>query len=359
MSQLIEEQQAVDLEKANQFAGQLVADLAANYSGVMALIGQELGLYKAMRGAGPLTSLQLAQKTQLFERYVREWLNSQAAGGYIVYSPENKSYELPEEHALVLVDQDSPFLLAPAYYVVHSLWKDQERLQQAFRTGEGIGWHEHHPHLYYGIEVGYRTGYLANLNQTWIPSLEGVEEKLRKGGRVADIGCGHGASTLIMAEKFPHSIFYGFDYHQESILVAEQRAEEKGLSNAFFQVADAEGYGAGNFDLICFFDCLHDFGNPLEALRYAKTKLAKGGSLLLVEPNAGNKPEDNFHPIGRLYYSASTALCVPHAQSENGGFTLGAQAGPAATEKVVKEAGFSQFRIAHQNLINIIYEVKA
>jgi len=358
MSILAEEKKAIDLEKVDQFVGQFIVDLSANYSGVMTLLGQELGLYEAMRGEGPLTPSQLARKTNTYERYIREWLNNQAAGGYVIYDPENQTYELPEEHALVLTEKDSPYLMAPAYFVVNSLWKDKDKLLEAFKSGGGIGWHEHHHDLFYGVETIYRTGYLANLNKVWIPSLEGMEEKLRNGGRVADIGCGHGASTILMAEKFPHSEFYGFDYHQESIDVARHRAEEKGLTNVFFEKADAEGYERGNFDMICFFDCLHDFGNPLKALRYARTRLASEGSLLIVEPNAGDKTEDNFNPVGRMFYAASTALCVPHAHSEEGDYLLGAQAGPAAVEKIVKDAGYSHFRIAQQNPINLIFEVK-
>ena len=358
MQVLSEEKKVVDLKKAERFLGQFILDLSANYSGVMTLLGQELGLYQAMRGAGALTPAQLATKTNTFERYTQEWLNNQAAGGYIIYDPQLKTYELPEEHALVLIEKDSPFLLGPAYYVVNSLWKDKEKLSKAFTSGSGIGWHEHHHDLFHGVETVYRTGYLANLNNVWIPSLKGMKEKLDNGGRVADVGCGHGASTILMAEAFPNSEFYGFDYHIESIAIARKRAEEKGLTNLFFIQADAEGYGQGNFDMICFFDCLHDLGNPLKALSYARTKLAHEGSLLFVEPNAGDNPEDNFNPIGRMFYAASTALCVPHSHSEDGDYCLGAQAGPAAVEKIVKEAGYSRFRIAQQNHINLIFEVK-
>jgi SAM-dependent methyltransferase len=311
-----------------------------------------------MHGAGPLTPDSLADKTGTYNRYIREWLNNQAAGGYVVYDPENETYELPEEHALVLTEPDSPYLMGPAYYVVNSMWKDKDKLAHAFKTGSGIGWHEHHHHLYHGVEAIYRTGYLANLNTVWIPSLDGMEEKLTTGGRVADIGCGHGASTILMAEKFPNSQFYGFDYHQESIDVAHKRANEKGLRNVYFERVDAEGYKDKDFDMICFFDCLHDLGNPLKALRYALTKLAPDGSLLFVEPNAGDKVEDNFNPIGRMFYAASTALCVPHSHSEDGDYCLGAQAGPAAIEKIVKQAGCTHFKIAHKTLVNLVFEAK-
>jgi ubiquinone/menaquinone biosynthesis C-methylase UbiE len=358
MSVLAEEKKALDLQKVEQFAGQFILDLSANYSGVMTLLGLELGLYEAMRGAGPLTPAQLAEKTNTFERYIQEWLNNQAAGGYVLYDPQHKTYALPEEHALVLTEPDSPYLLGPAYFVVNSLWKDKDKIAEVFESGNGLGWHEHHHHLFHGVEAIYRTGYLANLNTVWIPSLTGMQEKLQNGGRVADIGCGHGASTILMAQKFPNSEFYGFDYHQASIDVARQRAEEIGLTNVFFKKVDAEAYEQGNFDMICFFDCLHDLGNPGKALSYARTKLAPSGSLLIVEPNASDKTEDNFNPIGRMFYAASTALCVPHAHSEKGQYSLGAQAGPAAIRKIVEEAGYSVFKIVQQTLVNLIYEAK-
>ncbi len=358
MSDLVKEKNAVDLNKVEQFAGQFTLDLAANYSGVMTLLGQELGLYEAMRKSGPLSSVQLSIITNTHERYIREWLNNQAAGGYVIYNPEEKTYALPEEHALILIDKDSPYLMGPAYFVVDSLWKGKEKLAEAFKSGSGIGWHEHHHNLFHGVEEVYRTGYLANLVKVWIPALDGMKTKLEQGGRVADIGCGHGASTILMAEAFPNSEFYGFDYHQDSIEVANQRVRQKGLTNVFFIKIDAEGYTQGNFDLMCFFDCLHDLGNPLKALRYAQTKLAKNGSLLILEPNASDKTEDNFNPIGRMFYAASTALCLPHAHSEEGDYHLGAQAGPAAVEKIVKSAGYSYFNIVQQSLINLVFEVK-
>lgn len=324
----------------------------------MVLLGQELGLYKAMQGYGPITPTQLAQKTKTFERYILEWLNNQAAGGYITYHPEDQTYELPDEHALVLAQPDSPFSMAPAYYVVSSFWEDKTKLINAFLSGEGIGWHEHHNHLFFGVESIYKAGYLANLNDVWIPSLDGVEQKLKKGGRVADIGCGHGASTILMAEKYPQSEFYGFDYHFESIEVARQRAEAKGLKNVFFKQENATGYEPGNFDLICFFDCFHDLGHPLEAINYAREKLAHAGSLLIVEPNASDNTEDNFNPVGRMYYAASSALCVPHSHSETGDFCLRAQVGPGKIKQIVHKSGFASFNITQRNPFNMVIEVK-
>ncbi len=235
MSVLTEEKHTLDLQKVEQFAGQVILDLSANYSGVMNFLGQELGLYEAMRGAGPLSPIQLAERTKTHERYVREWLNNQAAGGYVIYDPKTKTYDLPEEHAMVLIEKDSPVLLGPAYFVVNSLWKDKDKLADAFKSGSGIGWHEHHHHLFHGVEVIYRTGYLANLNTTWIPSLDGMQEKLDNGGRVADIGCGHGASTVLMAERFPNSEFYGFDYHHESINLLNNVQQKKDLLMFFLE----------------------------------------------------------------------------------------------------------------------------
>lgn len=349
---------APDMEKLEHFAHSFVSDLSASFSGVMALVGHELGLYKALQAYGPLTSRELAESTNCFERYVREWLNNQTAGGYVLYNPEKETFELPLEHAMVLVQQDSPVFMAANYYVVDSIWQDREKLTHAFRSGEGIGWHEHHHNLFHGVEAMFKSGYQANLTNVWIPALDGLEEKLISGGRIADIGCGHGASAILMAEKYPNTMVYGYDYHKGSIDVAKQRAEEKGLTNIIFTAVGAEGYAEDNFDLICFFDCFHDLGNPLEAVRFARTKLNKQGSLMVVEPFANDKLEDNINPISRMFYAGSTALCVPHSHSEDGDFCLGAQAGPSVVEEITRQAGYSKFRIAEENPVNLIYEVK-
>lgn len=347
-----------DHVKVEQFAGQVISDLSANMSGAMSIIGHELGLYKAMAGAGPLTAAELAEKTQTFMRYVQEWLNNQAAGGYLVYNPDEKTYELPAEHAIILAAEDSPGFMTAGFYIVSSLWQDKDLLVQAFKTGEGLGWHEHHHNLFFGTEAFFRSGYKANLLNTWIPSLPGVVEKLEKGGRVADIGCGHGASTLMMAERFPNSVFYGFDYHPGSVQVATQRAAEAGLTNVVFEVAAADNFSTGNFDLVCFMDAFHDFGNPFRAVEHAKTKLATDGSLLIVEPASSDKVEENFNVVGRMFYAASTAFCVPHSHSQDGDYCLGAQAGPGAVEDILKQAGYSQFRIVQKSPVNLVYEAK-
>ncbi|WP_285655811.1 class I SAM-dependent methyltransferase [Allomuricauda sp. NBRC 101325] len=349
---------AFDLERIQAFSGQVVNDLSAGMSGVLVQIGEELGLYRAMRKLGPTNAKILAEETGTFERYVQEWLNNQAAGGYITYNVELQTYHLPEEHALVLADGNSPFFMAPGFQVVSSLWYDKDKIVKDFKEGKGIGWHQHHHNLFFGTEAFFRSGYRANLVSEWIPDLEGIEDKLIKGGKVADIGCGHGASTILMATKYPNSTFYGFDYHAESIETAKLRAKEVGLSNIVFKVASAMDFKDFGFDLICYMDAFHDFGNPLEALQYAKNKLNENGSIMLVEPASFDELEKNFNPIGRMFYAASTTLCVPHAHSQDGGYCLGAQAGPERVRRIVEEAGYNAFKIAQRTPVNLIYEIR-
>lgn len=348
----------LDLEKVQTFAGQVINDLSAGMSGVLVQIGEELGLYRAMKNLGPTNAEQLSKKTGTFERYVQEWLNNQAAGGYVTYDPGQKTYCLPEEHALILADGNSPFFMAPGFQVVSSLWYDKDKIIEDFKVGKGIGWHQHHHNLFFGTEAFFRSGYRANLVNEWIPSLDGIEAKLIEGGKVADIGCGHGASTILMATKYPNSTFYGFDYHQESIETATERAREAGITNAFFEVASAEDFNGNQFDLICYMDAFHDFGNPLKAIQHAKSKLNDGGSIMLVEPASFDEPEKNFNPIGRMFYAASTTLCVPHSHSQDGGYCLGAQAGPERVRHIVEDAGFTRFKIAQRTPVNLIFEIK-
>lgn len=354
----VQEFPKIDEQKLQNFAGQVLLDMSASSSVVMTLIGHELGLFKAMVNESSVTAATLAQKTGTFERYVQEWLNCQAAGGYIKYDAATKTYSLPFEHALVLAVEDSPVFMAAGPSVTGAIWLDKDKIMEAFKTGKGIGWHEHHHSLFFGVESFFRVGYRAHLVNEWIPSLTGINEKLEKGGRAADIGCGHGASTIIMAQRFPNSKFYGFDYHRESIDVAKQRAKDAGLTNVTFEVASADDFKEGNFDLICYMDSFHDMGNPLQAIRYAHQKLAEGGSLMLVEPASFDNLEENFNPIGRLYYAGSTALCVPHSHSQEGDYCLGAQAGPAKVEEIAKEAGYKHFRIAQRTPVNLILEVR-
>lgn len=350
---------AIDAAKLDGFSGQVVGDLAAAFSGVMVNIGHKLGLYRAMAGAGPVTSAALAARTGLNERYVREWLNNQAAGGYVGYDAAEKTYLLPDEHALVLAECESAAYMAQAFDAASSIWKSMDRTVAAFRNGDGIGWHEHDAGVFCGIESFFRPGYRANLTSKWIPALDGVEKKLRIGANVADVGCGHGASTIVMAEAYPNSTFYGFDYHTASIETARQRARDIGMGHRVaFEVTDAQGYSPVGYDLICFMDCLHDLGDPVAAARHAREALAPDGTVLLVEPFAADAVEDNLNPVGRLYYALSTTLCTPNALSQNGGDALGAQAGEARLTEVMREAGFGSVRRVAETAFNIVLEVR-
>lgn len=358
MKTLNENATAVDFQKVEAIAGQVVSDLSAGMSGVLIQIGHELGLYKAMVGQGPLSAKQLAKRTNTFERYVQEWLNNQAAGGYVNYDPNEKTYELTQEQAIVLAIEDSPAFMTAGFYLVSSLWYDKDKIVQDFKEGKGIGWHEHHHNLFFGTEAFFKPGYKTNLVNEWIPALDGIDAKLQQGGKGADIGCGHGASTIIMAEKYPNSEFYGFDYHAGSIEVARERARAAGLNNVHFEVAAADNFQGDNFDLICYMDAFHDMGNPYKAIAYARKKLAQNGSVMIVEPASSDKVEENFNPIGRMFYAASTTVCVPNSHSQEGGYCLGAQAGPAKVEAIIREAGFSRFKVALQSPVNLIFEVK-
>ncbi len=350
---------AIDAAKLDRFSGQVVGDLAAAFSGVMVNLGHRLGLYRAMAGAGPMTSAALAARAGLSERYVREWLNNQAAGGYVAYDAVAKTYLLPDEHALVLAERESAVFMAPAFDAASSIWRAVDRTAEAFRNGDGIGWHEHDGGVFCGIESFFRPGYRANLTSTWIPALDGVEKKLRVGASVADVGCGHGASTIVMAEAFPNSAFYGFDYHAASIETARRRARDTGMGHRVaFEVADARGYAGAGYDLICFMDCLHDLGDPVGAARHARAALAPDGTVLLVEPFAGDAVEDNLNPVGRLYYALSTTLCTPNAVSQNGRDALGAQVGEARLTEVMRAAGFGHVRRIAETAFNIVLEVR-
>ena len=336
-------------------------ELSAAYGGVMASIGHKLGLYKAMAGAGPLTAEEVAERSGCAERYVREWLNAQVAGRYIDYDSATRRYLLTDEQAAILADEASPYFLPNALQVVASLWADEEKAVHAFRTGEGIAWGDHDPRLHCGSAAFFRNGYAAHLVASWLPALDGVVERLEAGARVADIGCGFGDSTLLMAAAFPQSRFFGFDTHAESIAVARRNAESRGLADrATFAPRDALVAGKdGPFDLICFFDCLHDMGRPLDAARAARAALKPDGTLLLVEPFANDRVEDNINSVGRIYYSASTTLCCAHAISEKGTHVLGAQAGRGQLIALLEEAGFAKVRVATETPFNLIIEARA
>lgn len=349
----------IDEAKLDQVVTKMVGDLAAGYGGVMVALGDKLGLYKAMAGAGPLSSEELAKRSGCAERYVREWLNSQAAGGYVTYHSRSATYELTPEQAFVLADENSPVHMPPAWQVVASMWADEPKSREAIRTGKGVAWGDHDERLYCGVAAFYRNAYRGSLVQQWLPSLDGVVDKLERGATVADVGCGFGHSTMLMAQAFPKSRFFGFDYHQESVDAARNEAEKLGLADRVsFERADAKAYSGRSYDLICFFDCLHDMGRPVDAVLHAKKVLAKDGTVMLIEPNAGDRVEDNLNPVGRLYYSASTTMCCAHAISEQGTHVLGAQAGRARLSEIFKTAGFSYFRQAMKTPFNIVLEAR-
>jgi SAM-dependent methyltransferase len=349
----------VNEQRLNEFVSKAVNDLAAGYGGVMVGLGHKLGLYRAMAGAGPLNSQEVASRSGCAERYVREWLNSQAAGGYVLYHGASATYELTPEQAMVLANEDSPVFLPPAWEVPVSMWIDEDKALEAFRSGQGIPWDRHDHRLFSGSAAFYRNGYRTNLVSEWLPALEGVEEKLRSGARVADVGCGHGHSTITMAEAFPKSRFWGFEYHRDSIDAAQSNAQKSGIAERVtFSVATAKSYPAVGYDLICFFDCLHDMGDPVGVAKYARNALADDGSILLVEPFANGRVEDNLNPVGRIYYAASTTICCAHSLSEEVGAALGAQAGEARLADVFRKAGFRNFRRARATPFNLVLEVK-
>jgi 2-polyprenyl-3-methyl-5-hydroxy-6-metoxy-1,4-benzoquinol methylase len=349
----------IDQHKLDALAGRLLGDLSAGYGGVMASLGDKLGLYRAMAGSGPLSSHEVARRSGCSERYVREWLNSQVAGGYIAYHPSSATYELTPEQAAILADDTSPVFLPHAWQVVASMWADEAKTLHAFRTGEGVSWGEHSEGLYCGVAAFYRNCYTASLVSEWLPTLTGVTAKLEKGAKVADVGCGHGHSTVLMAKAYPESRFWGFDVHEESITIARRVAREAGVEKRVtFEVARADDFARHGYDLICFFDCLHDMGRPIAAARHARSAMAEDGTIMLIEPCAGDRVEDNINPVGRLYYAASTTLCCAHAISENGTHVLGAQAGPSRLEAVLRSAGLGTVRQAARTPFNLIIEAR-
>ena len=349
-----------DQSKLDAFSLRAMGDLTAGYTGIMVSIGHKLGLYRAMTGAGPLSAREVARRADCAgERYVREWLNAQAAGGYLQYHAVSDTYELSPEHALVLSDEESPYFLPHAWNVPAALWFDEPKALTAFRTGRGVAWGEHDERLSCGVAAFYRNGYRAFLVPHWLPALEGVVGQLEAGIQVADIGCGHGHSTLLMADAFPNSRFYGFDTHQGSIDEARRNAASAGLTErAAFGVAGAADVPDQKYGLVCFFDTLHDLGDPVAAARRCAEVLAPGGTVLLVEPFAHDRLADNLNPVAQLYYTGSTLICCAHAISEGGAMVLGAQAGEARLAEVFRKAGFSHFRRAFETPFNLIFEVR-
>jgi SAM-dependent methyltransferase len=350
---------AIDQAKLEAFAMRAVGDLAAGYTGVMVSLGSKLGLYKALAGAGPSSAKEVAARAGCAERYVREWLNAQAAGGYIGYHAVSDTYELSPEQAMVLADEDSPTYIPPAWNIPAAMWSDEPRALEAFRTGRGVAWGEHDSRMACGVAAFYRNGYRASLVSQWLPALDGVVEQLEAGIAVADVGCGHGHSTLLMAEAFPNSRFFGFDTHAASIDAAKRNAAAAGLAQRVeFSLSRAVNYADQGYGLICFFDTLHDLGDPEAAARYAAQVLAPGGTVLLVEPFANDRVEDNLSPVGQLYYAGSSLICCAHAISEGGRLVLGAQAGEARLAEVFRKAGFTHFRRAAETPFNLIFEVR-
>ena len=348
---------ALNEDKLHAFLGRALVDLGGAVNAVLMSIGDELGLYRAL-AAGARTPTELARDTGTAERYIREWLNCQAAGGYVDYDAATGRYSLGPEQALCLANPNGPVDLPGASLLIQDLFHVRERAVGNFRTGKGMEWGEHHPCLFHGTERFFRAGYNANLLGSWIPALEGVETKLKRGAKVADVGCGRGASTILMGKAFPKSEFVGFDYHGPSIETARERAREAGVANARFEVAEATGYAESEFDFIAFFDCLHDMADPAGAARHARNALKRDGTCMLVEPFAADEVAGNLNPVGRLYYGASSLVCVPVSLARNGP-ALGAQAGERRLREImVDQAGFSAMRRATETPFNIVLEAR-
>lgn len=349
---------AVDMDKLNNFMGRFVGDLGAAVHAGMVVIGEKLGLYKALAEKA-MTSHELAEKTDTDERYVREWLASQAAGGYITYNEKEDKFSLSEEQAFALANENSPAYLPGAFELALGSLAAVPRIAESFRTGAGMGWHEHDDGVFHGCEKFFRPGYAANLVTSWIPALQDVKAKLEAGARVADVGCGKGASTILMAKSFPKSKFYGFDYHDKSIESARETAEKEGLGDRVtFGVSKAKEFPGSDYDFVAVFDCLHDMGDPVGAAKHVRDSLRKDGTWMIVEPFANDELKDNLNPVGRVYYSFSTLLCTPCSRSQEVGLCLGAQSGEKRMREVVNAAGFSRFRRATETPFNIVYEAR-
>jgi 2-polyprenyl-3-methyl-5-hydroxy-6-metoxy-1,4-benzoquinol methylase len=349
----------IDEAKLEQFMERFVGDLGACATAPMVLIGDKLGLYRALADGEPVTPAQLAEKTGCRERYLREWLCQQAASGYVEYEPAGGAFRLPPEQALALAEPDSPAFIPGAFQLLAAMIKDEPHITERFRSGEGFGWHEHDHDLFEGTERFFRPGYLANLVEAWLPSLDGVVAKLEAGIHVADIGCGHGASTILMAKAYPRSTFVGSDYHEGSIEAARRAAERAGVADRVtFEVASAKAFGRGPFDLICVFDALHDMGDPVGAARHVRSQLADDGTWMVVEPYANDTVQENLNPVGRVFYAGSTMLCTPASLSQEVGLALGAQAGEKRLTEVLNEGGFSRVRRSAETPFNLVLEAR-
>jgi 2-polyprenyl-3-methyl-5-hydroxy-6-metoxy-1,4-benzoquinol methylase len=344
--------------KLEFLVGRMLGDLGAAAMLPLIRLGDELGLYRAMADAGPLTAQQVAFRTGCHERYVREWLSAHAASGYVEYDADADTFTLTPEQAMIFANPDSPFFMLGGYQCVAANLLNVGKVERAFRTGEGVSYGEHHACLFTGMERFFRPGYNAHLLTDWLPAIEGLTEKLSRGAKVADVGCGHGASTLMMAKAYPNSQFFGFDYHAPSIEAAKAKAAEAGLGNAHFEVATAKSFPGQGYDLIAYFDALHDMGDPQGAAAYAAKALAEDGALMLIEPMAGDSLAENLNPVGRLFYAASTMVCTPVSLSQEVGLGLGAQAGPKRLTQVLNSAGLSRVRRAAETPFNMVLEAK-
>ena len=349
----------IDGDKLNALLGQAVQDMGAALHATLIVIGDRLGLYRAMADGKPVTAAQLAERTGTNERYIREWLNANAASKYLEYQPDSQTYSMTPEQAFILGLDDTPVHLPGFFHMVASCMKDEEKLVEMFRTGNGFGWHEHEKGLFEGCERFFRPNYLANLTSSWIPALEGVEEKLKRGAKVADVGCGHGASTILMAQAYPNSEFKGFDYHDKSIEQAREKAQAAGVADRVtFELAPAKSFPGTGYDFVAFFDCLHDMGDPAGAAKHVRQALAQDGTWVIVEPFAGDDVASNLNPVGRIYYSASTVICVPASRAQEVGLGLGAQAGEPRIREVVTQGGFTRFRRATETPFNLVFEAR-
>ncbi|MEZ5669681.1 MAG: class I SAM-dependent methyltransferase [Alphaproteobacteria bacterium] len=349
----------VNEAKLNEFIGQVLGDLGGAYSVALVRMGERLGLYRALNDNGPATSQELADRTNLAERYVREWLSHHAASGYVTYDPDTRRFTLPPEQAMVFANENSPVYLLGAFDTVLSTLQNQPHVEDAFRHGGGVPWGAQSGCMFCAVAKFFRPGYQHNLVQAWLPALEGVVPKLEECAVVADVGCGHGHSTLIMAEAFPNSTFVGYDFHAESIAEARKHARAHGLDNVRFEVALAKDYPGTDYDLVTFFDCLHDMGDPEGAAAHVRRSLAPGGSWMIVEPKAGDTLEENLNPVGRLYYAASTMICLPTSLAQETGTGLGAQAGEARLREVIGAGGFARVRRATETPFNLVLEARA
>ena len=349
----------VNPDKLNAFMGKMLGDVGAAMNASLMLLGDKLGLYKALAAKGPLTAAELAKATGTTERYIREWLAAQAASGYVEYDSASGKFSMSPEQTLVFGDDDSPVFLGAVGSLVAATFLDEPKISDAFKTGKGVGWNRRSECLFCGTARFFRTGYKHHLVQEWLPALDGVVDKLNRGAKVADIGCGHGVSTQLMARAFPNSRFHGFDYHEGSIDTARQSAKDAGLGDrVHFDVHSAKSYPAEGYDLVCFFDCLHDMGDPVGAMKHVRETMADDGTCMLVEPFANDRLENNFTPVGRLFYAASTMVCTPASMAQEVGLALGAQAGEARLREVAKQGGFSRFRRATETPFNLILEAR-